>query len=90
MFGQDWLGNDELVPYTEIGTNRCRALHNNHHKGHIFEEFASETYREKPAPPAENAMISPLIPVIGGGDAWFWWKGRSGWRKWILTQCFPY
>ena len=78
VFGQDWLGNDELVPYTEIGTNRCRALHNNHHKGHIFEEFASETYREKPAPPAENAMISPLIPVIGGGDAWFGGKEEVG------------
>lgn len=45
----DWLGNDELSPVSEIGTNRCRALHSNHMKGHVWEEFASENYYARPA-----------------------------------------
>ncbi len=44
----DWLGNDESTPATEVGTFRCRALHSNHMKGHIWEEFASETYHARP------------------------------------------
>jgi hypothetical protein len=45
----NWLGNDQATPVTEVGTNRCRALHSNHLKGHVWEEFASENYAERPA-----------------------------------------
>ena len=45
---QDFLGNDKSVPVSEVGTFHCRALHSNHMKGHVWEEFSSETYREKP------------------------------------------
>ncbi len=55
----DWLGNDQATPVSEVGTNRCRALHSNHMKGHIWEEFASETYRARP--PDAN------IPEPNGG-----------------------
>ncbi len=41
----DFLSNDKLVPVTEVGTYRCRALHSNHMKGHIWQEYASETLR---------------------------------------------
>lgn len=44
----DFLSNEESTPATEVGTFRCRALHSNHMKGHVWEEFGSETYREKP------------------------------------------
>ncbi len=47
----DWLGNDRLVPVTEIGTNRSRALHSNHMKGRVWEEYGSETLRAKPGDP---------------------------------------
>lgn len=46
----DWLGNDQSTPVSEVRTYRCRALHSNHMAGHIWHEFASETYRAKPAP----------------------------------------
>lgn len=45
----DWLGNDVPAPVSEIGTERCRALHSNHMKSHVWEEFGSETYRARPA-----------------------------------------
>jgi hypothetical protein len=45
----DWLGNDELTPATEVGTNYSRALHSNHMAGHIWQEYGSEDLRTKPA-----------------------------------------
>jgi len=44
----DWLGNDQPTPVSEVGTNRCRALHSNHMKGHIWGQFSSTTYKERP------------------------------------------
>lgn len=45
--GIDWLGNDKSTPVDLVGTYQCRALHSNHLKGHIWEEFSSETYKKK-------------------------------------------
>jgi hypothetical protein len=47
----DWLGNDKLIPVSEIGTNRSRALHSNHMAGHVWAEYGSETLRAKPGDP---------------------------------------
>lgn len=47
----DWLGNDQLTPVTEVGTHRARALHSNHMTGHIWQEYGSETLRNKPDDP---------------------------------------
>ena len=44
----DWMGSDRPTPVTEVGTNRCRALHSNHMTGHIWQEYGSETLREQP------------------------------------------
>jgi hypothetical protein len=43
----DWLGNDQLVPASEVGTYRARALHSNHMAAHIWQEYGSETLRGK-------------------------------------------
>jgi mono/diheme cytochrome c family protein len=45
---QDWLGNDAPTAVTKLEVNASRALHSNHMKGHVWEEYASETYRQKP------------------------------------------
>lgn len=66
VFGQDWLGSDELVPFGVIGTNMCRALHDNHSEGHIFEEFSSVDYKERPSPGSVPRVINRMLPVIGG------------------------
>ncbi len=44
----DWLGNDQVTLVSEIGTDPARALHSNHMKGHVWEEYGSETLRAKP------------------------------------------
>jgi hypothetical protein len=43
----DWLGNDQPIAVTEVGTHDARALHSNHMSGHIWEEFGSQTLRER-------------------------------------------
>ncbi|HVT35090.1 MAG TPA: hypothetical protein VHE37_05885, partial [Nevskiaceae bacterium] len=66
IFGQDWLGNDEPTPFNIIGTNMCRALHDNHSTGHIFEEFSSEDYKARPSPGSVPNVINRMIPLVGG------------------------
>ena len=68
VFGQDWLGNDEPTPFNVIGTNKCRAFHDNHSKGHVWEEFASETYRERPSPGSEPRIVNRMLPLVGGRE----------------------
>ncbi|MCP5161493.1 MAG: hypothetical protein H7A00_07475 [Hahellaceae bacterium] len=66
IFGQDWLANDEREPFNIIGTNMCRALHDNHNTGHIFEEFSSETYKNSASPGSVPQVLNHMIPVVGG------------------------
>ena len=44
----DFLSNERPIPVTEIGTSRSRALHSNHLKGHVWEEYGSDTLRARP------------------------------------------
>ena len=44
----DFLSNEKPVDVTEVGTYRSRALHSNHMKGHVWEEYGSETLRARP------------------------------------------
>ena len=69
VFGQDWLSNDERIPFNIIGTNSCRAMHDNHNEGHIFEEFSSETYKNAASPGSAPKVINLLVPGIGGKEA---------------------
>jgi hypothetical protein len=45
----DWLGNDKSTRYDTIKTFSCRALHSNHLQGHIWAEYASDTYHNRPS-----------------------------------------
>ncbi|MBI3546316.1 MAG: cytochrome c [Gammaproteobacteria bacterium] len=60
----DWLGNDQAVAASEIGTSPCRALHSNHMAGHVWQEYASETYRTRPAD-------ANLMDRNGGGRGYY-------------------
>lgn len=66
VFGQDWLSNDELIAMDIIGTNSCRAMHDNHNQGHIFEEFSSETYKNAASPGSVPRVLNLLVPGLGG------------------------
>jgi len=52
----DFLSSDAYIPQENVGTNPGRALHSNHMKGHVWEEYGSETMRNRshqnPLPPA--------------------------------------
>jgi len=67
VFGQDWLGNDQLVAHNVLGVNRCRSMHGNQIEGGVWEEFSSETYKQRPAPGGDfPKRLNPMIPLIGG------------------------
>ena len=70
VFGQDWLGNDELTPHHVVGTNRCRSLHRNHMEGEVWAEFSSETYKARPKTDEIPRIVNPLIPIRGNEEAW--------------------
>lgn len=46
---KDWLGNDKSTSVGEIGTYSCRALHSNHKRGQVWEQFSSETHKSLPS-----------------------------------------
>ncbi len=48
---EDFLSSDVAHKVSEIGTNRARALHSNHMEGHVWEQYASSTMRNRPADP---------------------------------------
>jgi len=66
FLAQDWLANDEPVPFNIVGTNMCRALHDNHNQGHIWEQFSSETYKQRPSPGSVEKVFSRMVPGLGG------------------------
>jgi hypothetical protein len=43
----DWMGSDEAIPASQVGTYRSRALHSNHMKGRVWEQYGSETLRAR-------------------------------------------
>ncbi|MDP2027340.1 cytochrome c [Sulfuriferula sp.] len=60
----DWLGNDVPTPVTEIGTDRCRALHSNHLRGHVWEQFADENYFAR-------MTVSGILEPHDGGRGYY-------------------
>ncbi|MES1165639.1 MAG: cytochrome c, partial [Verrucomicrobiota bacterium] len=60
----DWLGNDQATPASEVGTCACRALHSNHLQGHVWSEFASQTYQTR-------AGDANLPDTSGGGRGYY-------------------
>ncbi len=47
----DWLGTDEVVLASEVGTYSARSLHSNHMPTRVWEQYASLTVHERAADP---------------------------------------
>jgi len=47
----DFLGNDQAIPATEVGTFRCRSLHSNNVAGHLYMDYGSAALRGRPIVP---------------------------------------
>jgi len=71
----DWLGNEKATPVSEVGTYRCRALHSNHLKGHVWGQYASASYHERAGDPN----------VAEPGDG-----GRGSYRNISLVNAWAY
>ena len=53
----DWLGNDKPVPASEVGTNPARALHSNHMRTRVWEQYASLNLHERPTDPTRPEVM---------------------------------
>lgn len=62
----DWLGNDERTDASLVDSNRCRALHSNHNKGQIWEQFSSDTFKA-----SETPSVPELEGKEGGGRGYY-------------------
>jgi len=45
----NYLSTDRRIPITRVGTNACASLATNALRGHIWDNFSSETYKNLPA-----------------------------------------
>jgi cytochrome c5 len=68
----NYLSTDRRIPITRVGTNACASLATNAMRGHIWDNFSSETYKSLPAVgtievnhPLTGAPIPYAMP--GGG-----------------------
>lgn len=62
----NFLGSEERVPVTEVGTNAQRAAATNGLKDHIWDNFSSQTYKELPGVGA----IDVWDPISGNSSKW--------------------
>lgn len=63
----NYLSTDFRVPVNVVGTNPCRAMATNAVTGHMWEDFASESYRRMPSVGA-IPYFNPYLGADGGMD----------------------
>ncbi len=60
----NFLSEDVRHPVDKIGTNACRSLGTNAVRGHVWDNFSSDTYKELPA----VEKITTFNPMTGKDD----------------------
>jgi hypothetical protein len=75
---KNFLSDDKRYSVTEIGTNIARAMGTNAIRGHIWEQFSSETYKALPAAGTLTGLYNPQKPrepitfeLKGGGRGYY-------------------
>jgi hypothetical protein len=59
----NFLSNDKRYPATLIGTNLGRAVASNATRGHIWDQFSSETYKRLPSAGTVTDLYNPRDPA---------------------------
>lgn len=59
----DVLSNDEIHPMAAIGTNSCRARTTNWMAGHIWGQFSSDQYKQRPTGGPGFYRTTPLVSI---------------------------
>jgi mono/diheme cytochrome c family protein len=62
----NFLSDDARYPITLLQTNAARALATNAKRGHIYEQYSSETFKELPSPGFLTLFnpYNPLVPIF--------------------------
>jgi hypothetical protein len=75
---QNFLSDDRRYSVREIGTNFARAMASNAIRGHVWEQFSSETYKEQPPVGMITGLYNPIRPtkplsfdLEGGGRGYY-------------------
>jgi hypothetical protein len=58
----NYLSDDKRYSVVELGTNMARALATNATRGHVWEEFSSETYKSLPSVGRVTGLYNPRKP----------------------------
>lgn len=58
----NFLSDDRRYSVKELGTNVARAMGTNAQKGHVWEEFSSETYKQLPPAGSIGGLYNPRKP----------------------------
>ncbi len=77
FFVDNYLSSEERYPVTAIGTNACASLAANAVRGHVWEQFSSETYKGLPA----AGRIEVRDPVGGGRSTFELPAGGRGYLR---------
>jgi hypothetical protein len=74
----NFLSDDVRYPVTEIGTNIARAAASNAARGHIWDQFSSDTYKNLPPVGTVKGLFNPRDPdhpieftLPGGGRGYY-------------------
>ena len=74
----NFLSDDERHSAGEIGTNFARAVASNATRGHVWDNFSSETYKELPSVGVIRGLYNPIKPsdpinfnLEGGGRGYY-------------------
>lgn len=75
---KNFLSDDRRYPVFQLGTNVARAAASNAIRGHVWEQFSSETYKQLPAIGRMQGLYNPREPdepisfeLPGGGRGYY-------------------
>jgi hypothetical protein len=81
----DWFGSDVRLPQPAIGTYKCRAMHSNHAKDHLWEFYGSENLRKQEAPAGFADLSHPNVPANGEADGRGYYRAISLLNLWATA-----
>lgn len=73
------LSNDLIQPFSDVGTNSCRARTTNWMAGHIWAAFSSDQYKERPTGGPGFYRTMPLVGIWA--TAPFFHNNRLGYNN---------
>ena len=67
LIRMDWMGNEQSTPVQRVGTYACRSMHSNHAQGNVWQEFGSETNKQRNSKSKVQYSVRGKDPSNGRG-----------------------